>query len=497
MMTFAAFSTLVAEQNLSNGQELIVPVFKRISADLWTPVSAFLALREADTHTFLLESVSGGEQLARYSFIGKNPYCSVWAQGKTVRRTSKRDGEEVVFENANIYKVLQEMVDRYAEVKIHELPQFTSGAVGFMGYDTVRLIEHLPNQPADDRELPDAVWSFYDAMVVFDHVKHQMILLASAFIHPDTDLQAEYETALAKIAQLEAELRLARVQEPVSVRLSDAEPKANMSKETFMAGVEKAKRYIYEGDIFQVVPSIRFEMEFEGDPFNLYRALRQVNPSPYLFFLEFGDFTLAGASPETHVKVVDGRAELLPIAGTRKRGATRVEDLALEEELLADPKERAEHLMLVDLGRNDLGRISKFGTVKVEKYAYIERYSHVMHIVSAISGELDPHKKTMDVLAATFPAGTLSGSPKVRAMEIIDELEPSKRNIYGGAVGNLDFSGNMDTCIGIRTMIIQGQKIYIQSGAGVVADSVPEKEYEECVNKAMALRRAVLQAAQS
>jgi anthranilate synthase component 1 len=499
-MTFELFQQLIEANRPTNGKELVIPVFKRISGDLFTPVSAFLALqsrsKKTDTfrpYTFLLESVEGGEHLARYSFLGQNPYCVVTAKGRTVRRVSIRDGEDSTFEQANVYTILQDMLNRYEEVKIPELPRFSSGAVGFMGYDTVRLIEHLPNEPLDDRQLPDAVWGFYDTMLVFDHVKHQIILIANAFIDANTDMRHAFEDANGKIADLEACLKPENIHLPEKIRLPHDEVKANMSQETFMKGVEKAKRYIYEGDIFQVVPSIRFEMQFEGDRFNLYRALRQVNPSPYLFYLDFDEFALVGSSPEVHIRMEDGHAELLPIAGTRKRGATVAEDEALAADLLADPKERAEHLMLVDLGRNDLSRVCQVGSVKVEKYAYVERYSHVMHIVSAISGHLADEKfGALDILAATFPAGTLSGSPKVRAMEIIDELEPTKRNIYGGAVGYLDFSGNLDTCIGIRTMIVQGQTIWMQAGAGVVADSDPLKEYEECVNKSMALRRAVV-----
>lgn len=490
-MTFASFLQLIEENRPGADQELVIPIYKRLSADLVTPVSAFLALRSSAVSSFLLESVEGGEQVARYSFLGRNPYCTVTAHGRTVHRTSTRDGEDSVFEDAHVYHVLQEMLDRYVEIKVPDLPRFSTGAVGFMGYDTVRLLENLPEMPPDDLGLPDAVWCFYDTMVAFDHVRHQMILISSAFVHPDGDPAKAYHDALERIEKLEEDLSRIRFAAPPAIRLRSHEVKSNRTPEDFRAAVEKSKHYIREGDIFQVVLSQRFEMQFEGDRFNLYRALRQVNPSPYLFYLDFVDFALVGSSPEDVVCVENGEARLLPIAGTRPRGATPEEDRALEAELKADPKELAEHLMLVDLGRNDLSRVCTFGSVKVEEYAYIARYSHVMHIVSLVKGVLAQKMGAMDVLAACFPAGTVSGAPKVRAMEIIDELEPTKRGVYSGAVGYIDFSNNIDTCIALRTMVIKGQSIYMQAGAGLVADSQPEAEFQETVNKSMALRKAV------
>lgn len=492
MMTRDEFRTLAEAHRAEGVPRFVVPVHKRLSADLLTPVSAFLALRRSGRHGFLLESVEGGEKLARYSFLGKDPYRIVRARGAAV--TVEADGRETP-EAGDIFSVLQSMLDRYTELKVPGLPRLTCGAVGYLGYDVVRLIERLPHPPPDDQDLPDAVWCFYDTLVAFDHVKHQLVLMASAFVEPETDLDAAYADARARLSRLEAELG-ASFESPAPVTLTGGNVRSNFAREDFEAAVERARRHIYEGDIFQVVLSQRFSMTFTGDRFNLYRALRQVNPSPYLFYLDFDGFSLIGSSPEVLVRVEDERAEVLPIAGTRKRGETPDEDARLEAELLADPKERAEHLMLVDLGRNDLGRVCRYGSVSVDRYAYVERYSHVMHIVSSVSGLLAERRGPMEVLAACFPAGTVSGAPKVRAMELIDTLEPTRRGIYAGAVGYVDFSGNLDTCITIRTMLVRDRTIYIQAGAGIVADSDPAFEFEETVNKARALYRAMHVAAE-
>ena len=473
---------------------MIIPVYKRLSADLLTPVSAFLSLREGSRYSFLLESVEGGEKLGRYSFLGKDPFKIIKAQGSRVV-VEHEDGRTEAGAG-DIFSVLQSELDRYDEVKIGGLPRFTSGAVGYMGYDTVRLIERLPNPPPDDLNLPDAVWCFYNTFAAFDHVKHQLVLMAGAFVEPEDEPASAYHEATARIASLEGELSDTLIQSPEPVAIVDDRMRSNFERTDFEAAIEKTKRYIHEGDIFQAVISQRFSMQFRGDRLNLYRALRQVNPSPYLFYLELDDLALIGSSPEVLVRVEDGTAEVLPIAGTRPRGASEAEDARLESDLLADPKERAEHLMLVDLGRNDLGRVCSFGSVKVDRYAFVERYSHVMHIVSAVSGLLDRRRGVMDVLAACFPAGTVSGAPKVRAMEIIDELEPTKRGAYAGAVGHVDYSGNMDTCIAIRTMLVRGDTIYVQAGAGIVADSDAAREFEETVNKARALKDAILMAAE-
>jgi anthranilate synthase component 1 len=367
--------------------------------------------------------------------------------------------------------------------------------VGYLGYDGVRLIEDLPDAPPDDLDLPDAVWAFYDTIAAFDHVRHQVVLIASAFVEPNTDLRTAYDAARDRLDALETDLT--RVPErPAPVEIEDASLTSTFEQDAFEDAVRRAKDYIYDGDIFQVVLSQRFETTFRGDRFNLYRALRQVNPSPYLFYLDFDDFALVGSSPEVLVRAEGDQAEVLPIAGTRPRGTDEAEDAALAEDLLEDPKERAEHLMLVDLGRNDLGRVCQYDSVEVDRYAYIERYSHVMHIVSSVAGTLAADQGPMDVLAACFPAGTVSGAPKVRAMEIIDELEPTRRGIYAGAVGYVDFSGTLDTCIVIRTMVVRNRTAYVQAGAGIVADSDPATEYEETRNKAAALREAMHVAAE-
>ena len=490
MMTFDNFQELVNQQRARGEDHFVIPVYDRLSADLLTPVSAFLTLREGGSYGFLLESVEGGQKLARYSFLGKDPYRIVRAFGEKViveeTPSAPREAE------GNIFTVLQRMMDQYAQVDVPGLPRLTGGAVGYLGYDAVRLVEDLPSPPENDLNLPDALWCFYDTLIAFDHVKHQLVFMASAFIEPETDSRAAYEGAQRRLRALETKLGTSSMHSLESVKLTGRTLSSNFARPDFEAAVEKARRYIYEGDIFQVVLSQRFAMPFEGDRFNLYRALRQVNPSPYLFYLDFEDVALVGSSPEVLVRVEDEQAEVLPIAGTRHRGATPEEDDELEEELLADPKERAEHLMLVDLGRNDLGRVCQFNSVDVDRYAYIERYSHVMHIVSSVSGQLNPDQGAMDVLAACFPAGTVSGAPKVRAMEIIDELEPTRRGVYAGAVGYVDFSGNLDTCIAIRTMVVRDHTIYVQAGAGIVADSDPAREYEETKNKAQALQQAML-----
>lgn len=495
-MTYSEFQKLVEQHRTSEGRRIIIPITRRCSADLLTPVSAFLAIREKGMRSFLLESVEGGEKLARYSFLGSNPFLIVEAEGEHVEYLPKRDRIPLPLPAAdvNIYEALRGLLDCYEEIKLPQVPRLTGGAVGFMGYDTIQLVERVPPPPSDSLGLPDASWCFYDSLVAFDHVKHQIVLMASVFISDDTHLQEAYDDAIQRIEALEKTFKDPVRATPAPVVLKDAELKSNIARKDFEAAVDKGKEYIYEGDIFQVVLSQRFELSFEGDHFNLYRALRQVNPSPYLFYIDFVDYTLVGSSPEVLVRVENGEAEVLPIAGTRKRGSTEAEDVALEEELLNDPKERAEHLMLVDLGRNDLGRVCTFNSVEVNRYAYIERYSHVMHIVSSVIGKVKPQQSPIDVLAACFPAGTVSGAPKVRAMEIIAELEPTKRGVYAGAVGYLDFSGNMDTCIAIRTMVIKDNQVYIQAGAGIVADSSPPMEFEETENKARALKQALLMA---
>lgn len=493
-MTFDDFAARINEARTETDGPLVVPVHRRRSADLLTPVSAFLALREGADFPFLLESVEGGEKLARYSFLGGNPYRVVQAteHGAAVTIDTRRavDGIPNPDASGTIFDVLTRLTEPFTELAAPGLPRLRGGAVGYMGYDTVRLIEHLPDAPPDTLGMPDAVWGFYDALAAFDHVRHQLVIMASTFVHPDTDLHTAYDDAAARLDQLEAQLN-ASAAHPEPLELPSPNISSNFERDAFEQAVREAKQHIVDGDIFQVVLSQRFESTFRGDRFNLYRALRQVNPSPYLFYLDFDDVALVGSSPEVLVRVEDGHAEVLPIAGTRPRGATEAEDNALAEELAADPKERAEHLMLVDLGRNDLGRVCTYQSINVDRYAFIERYSHVMHIVSSVSGEVAGERTPMEVLAACFPAGTVSGAPKVRAMELIDAFEPTRRGIYAGAVGYLDFSGTLDTCIAIRTMVVRDDTVYVQAGAGIVADSDPASEYEETRNKAAALHEAL------
>ncbi|HKK47287.1 MAG TPA: anthranilate synthase component I [Balneolaceae bacterium] len=465
-----------------------IPVYRRLMADVLTPVSLFLKLSENAQYPFLLESVEGGEQVARYSFLGRNPYQVLRYDGDEVK-IEKGDQNEKL--EKSYYEALKDLTTRHSEPKLPNLPRLTGGAVGFSSYDTVREVEKLPNTPPSDIDLPEAIWAFYDEVFAFDHVKQQVVIIKTVFVdNRSADFNQLYDQAQQRLDELE-ELVYQPVQSTDSFSLDPDKLSSNFEQSEFEAVVEKAKEYIYEGDIFQVVLSQRFETNFEGNRFMLYRALRMVNPSPYLFFLDFKDFALVGSSPEVLVRVQDGIAQLLPIAGTRPRGESPEEDVELEEDLKNDPKEIAEHVMLVDLGRNDLSRVCVPGTVKVVRQQVIERYSHVMHIVSDVKGKLAEDKTSVDALMQCFPAGTVSGAPKIRAMKIIDELEPTKRGPYAGAVGYFDFSGNMDTCIVIRTMLVTESKVYIQAGAGIVADSDPHKEYIETQNKAGALVEAL------
>ncbi len=466
-----------------------VPIYRRLMADVMTPVSLFLKLREEAKNPFLLESVEGGEQLARYSFLGRNPYQVLRYEKDEVTLQKEGSVEQL---DQTYFEALKELTTRHTEPEIPELPRLTGGAVGFSSYDTVREIEHLPNTPPSEMEIPEAIWAFYDEVFAFDHVKQQIIIIKTVFIDDtaDIDVRQRYKQAQNRLDELE-KLVYQPLPETNSFSINPDNLTSNIARNEFEDMVKRAKEYIYEGDIFQVVLSQRFETDFEGDRFMLYRALRMVNPSPYLFYLDFEDFALVGSSPEVLVRVQDETAQLLPIAGTRPRGETDEEDLALEEDLKNDPKEIAEHVMLVDLGRNDLSRVCKPGTVQPVREQVIERYSHVMHIVSDVKGQLAEHQTAVDALMQCFPAGTVSGAPKIRAMEIIDELEPTKRGPYAGAVGYFDFSGNMDTCIVIRTMLVTDSNVYIQAGAGIVADSDPGKEYIETKNKAGALVEAL------
>jgi anthranilate synthase component 1 len=464
-----------------------IPVYRELLSDTLTPVSLFLKLREKTSHPFLFESVEGGEHLARYSFIGVNPYQILsYKDGEVSLRKRDEEPEQL---NEKYFEALKRLTQEYSEPELPELPRLRGGAVGYSSYDTIREVEELPNIPEDNLHLPEAMWGFYDQIIAFDHVKHRVVLIKTVLIDSKRALKNQYNEALEILDELQ---ELIGEQHYYSGKIAiTSEVESNTEPKEFSEMVEKARSYIYEGDIFQVVLSQRFGVDFEGDRFMLYRALRAVNPSPYLFYLDFDEFALIGSSPEVLVRVQNQVAEVLPIAGTRKRGKDEAEDKALEEDLLADPKEMAEHVMLVDLGRNDLSRICEPGSVTVDRSTYIERYSHVMHIVSDVSGDLDKNMNCVDALMNCFPAGTVSGAPKVRAMQIIDELEKNKRGPYAGAVGYFDFSGNMDTCIAIRTMVATNNQVFIQAGAGIVADSDPEKEYEETVNKAKALVEAL------
>ncbi len=477
---FNAVRTLAGEGGL-------VPIFRDILGDTETPVSAYLKIRSKSPFTFLFESVEGGEKIGRYSFLGVEPFLVFRSRGKHIQVEDLKRGEVKAFEGEPIAE-LRRLLAQYRSAHVEGLPRFTGGAVGYVGYDAIRLIEDIPEDTQDDLGQDDMVLLFFDTLLAFDNLQHRIHLISN--VHTKGDLEAGYREATDRIASLEEVLK-----RPVDIALkrgtSACEVRSNTVVEDYLEKVRRCKDYIVAGDIFQVVLSQRFETDVTVDSLDIYRMLRVVNPSPYMFHLDLKELQLVGASPELLVRVEDGIVQVRPIAGTRRRGETEEEDRALEEELLADEKERAEHIMLVDLGRNDVGRVSKYDTVRVTEQMAIERYSHVMHIVSNVRGRLREGVDALDALFACYPAGTVSGAPKIRAMEIIDELEPTRRGPYAGAVGYIDFSGNMDTCIAIRTMVVKGNKAYVQAGGGIVFDSVPENEYEETVNKAKALFRAV------
>jgi anthranilate synthase component 1 len=472
----------------------LVPVAKTVAADLRTPVSAFLSVAADEPNAFLLESVEGGEKIGRYTFLGARPYMILRARGRqiTLERIGDRHGKKTQQEG-DIFKILDSLLREHTPAAVPGLPPFTAGAVGFFAHDAVRQLEKLPVLAKDDLQMPDCNLMFFDRLLAFDHVRHEIFIIATADVRRQSLKQA-YAQALRDIARIEKKLaaplpaKFLRAPKPKTGKVKVA---ISVSKKHFIRTVEKIKEYIMAGDVFQAVPSLRLELEPGVEPLNVYRALRRVNPSPYMYFLRMGDMTVLGSSPEMLVRVTGRKLEYRPIAGTRKRGKDEAEDLKLEDELRNDEKERAEHVMLVDLGRNDVGRVSEFGSVKVRDLMFVERYSHVMHLVSAVEGTLRAGLTPIDALSSCFPAGTLTGAPKVRAMEIIEEVEPVRRGIYGGSVLYADFAGNLDSCIAIRTMLVKGKKAYVQAGAGIVADSVPESEYQECLNKAQALVRAV------
>ena len=469
----------------------LIPVYKEILADLDTPVSAYMKIRGGE-YSFLLESIEGGEKWARYCFLGCDPSVVVITKGRTLTLIENGKREQRQIESESPLSAVKEILARYQPVHSAGLPRFSGGAVGFVSYDMVRFFEDLPEQTVDDLDVPDSQFIITDTMLVFDNVSQTIKIVSNAFVEGD-DLDAVYENTIQKISALEEKLKapLARgsvldeeVEEPLSFE-------SNIEEGNFKQAVKRIKEYILEGDAIQVVLSQRLKFAINCNPFDIYRALRTVNPSPYMYYLEFGELQVVGSSPEVLVRLEDDKVEVRPIAGTRKRGQNEEEDRELEKDLLQDKKELAEHIMLVDLGRNDLGRVSEISSVVVDEQFTIERYSHVMHIVSNVKGILKKGLDCFDVLVAAFPAGTLSGAPKIRAMEIIDELEPTRRGLYGGAVGYISFSGNMDTAIAIRTLLIKDKTAYLGVGAGIVADSVPQTEFEETMNKGRALLKAI------
>ncbi len=467
----------------------LVPVYREILADLETPVSAYMKLAEPP-YGFLLESVEGGERLARYSFIGSRPHAvATFHPDRAMLRRADGSAEELL--SADPLDLLARELDRPVLGKPAGLPRFLGGAVGYLGYECARLWERLPEAANDALGVPDAVLMFVDTLLVFDHLRHRALALSHARVDDDAD--EAYEQAVARIDDL-----VHRLSQPLPDPPADTAPvsrsgevRSNVGREAYCRSVERAKEYIAAGDIIQAVVSQRLSRPTSAAPLDVYRALRAVNPSPYMYFLQLEDIAVVGASPELLVQVQDRKVDAHPIAGTRKRGATEEEDAHLETELREDPKERAEHVMLVDLGRNDVGRVAKAGTVKVTQLLDVERYSHVMHLVSHVTGELREDLRPVDALRACFPAGTVSGAPKIRAMQLIAELEPDRRGPYAGAVGYFGHDGNLDTCITIRTILMQDGVAHVQAGAGIVADSVPEAEYEETLNKAGALLRAL------
>ncbi len=490
----------------------LVPVYRTVTADLETPVSAFLRIATGEPEAFLLESVEGGERVGRYTFIGIEPYRRMVARGRSIVVTERgavaakggaRSSEPQRFDG-DIFEELKAALGGHRPATLPGLPPFTAGAVGFFSYDVVRQIERLPELAADELGVPDAYLMFFDQVMAFDHVRKEIYLIATVDLLRE-EMDGAYGRAVDRLDRMEERLRRAL---PAGTRgrsgpgLGALQLTPRTPKPEYLRAIDRVKEYVASGDIFQCVLSQRFDCVPEVEAFEIYRALRIVNPSPYLYFLRFGmgagegeeaarTAHLVGSSPELLVRVKGRRVEYRPIAGTRPRHAEEAEDQRLEAELRADAKEVAEHIMLVDLGRNDLGRVSEFGSVKVKNLMFVERYSHVMHLVSALEGELKVGLGAIDAFRACFPAGTLSGAPKIRAMEIIEELEPARRGVYGGSILYADFSGNLDSCIAIRTLFMDGERGYIQAGGGVVADSVPESEYEESRNKALAVVRAI------
>ena len=470
----------------------LIPVARQILADMETPVSAFRKI-DSGNYAFLLESVEGGEQWGRYSFLGSNPSLVVRARGDRVE-ILRGEGSEILPEIHDPFATLRWLLKDYRAVTVPGLPRFTGGLVGFLGYDAVRHLERLPSLTQADLEIPEALFLLTDTLLIFDNVTHRITVVSNAIVRDQTPSEVEraYRESQQKIEAIIAALRRPMGAPAGSAgRSASEEPESTFTRPRFCDAVRRAKEYIQAGDVIQVVLSQRLALRTGADPFDVYRALRIVNPSPYMYYLRLGDLKIVGSSPEMLVRLEGDRIDLRPIAGTRPRGGTEEEDQGLAAELVADPKERAEHIMLVDLGRNDVGKVAQAGSVTVPTLMSVERYSHVMHLVSHVRGLAEPGRTAFDVLGACFPAGTVTGAPKVRAMEIIEELEPTRRGPYAGAVGYVSFTGNLDTCITIRTIIFSRGMAFVQAGAGIVADSDPEREYEETMNKARALRRAI------
>jgi anthranilate synthase component 1 len=501
---FATFEKLASSADY-------VPVYRRVLSDVLTPVSAFHKIDDGG-NACLFESVVGGEKVGRYSFLAAEPFLTLEAHDRSVSihrhgNSSGRASDEVErIVSENPLEELRRRVQNVRVASVPGLPPFLGGAVGYAGYDTVRYVENLPNAPKDDRQLPDMSFAFYDHMIVFDNVQKTVVVVVLAKVGAEGGARSEIQGAKAGYKETydSACRRVDRFVEKLSTPTDVLPPtdiatggdlhlkyESNFSKDGFENAVRKCVEYIRAGDIFQVVISQRLAVPLAEDPFEVYRTLRVVNPSPFMFFLRTPKCTLVGSSPEIMVRVVDRNVTVRPLAGTRRRGRTEDEDQQLADELLADPKERAEHVMLVDLGRNDVGRVAEYGSVEISDVMVIERYSHVMHITSNVTGTLTKDRDAFDALAACLPAGTVSGAPKVRAMQIIDEVEPHRRGPYAGAVGYIDFAGNMDTCIALRTIVIQNETAYVQAGAGIVADSVPSQEFEETLNKARGLLKAI------
>lgn len=497
--SFAEFRRLAARGN-------VVPVYQPVLADLLSPVAAFLKLvphtyakgsstraRDAASYSFLLESVEGGEHVGRFTFFGVAPFQVVSSRGTSIRveRNPGRGGRRGE-ETGSIFDFLREEGKRYHPVTVAGLPPFSAGAVGYLAHETVRLIERLPPRVEPDVDMDDALFMYFTELAAFDHVQHRLYLIANVLTDEGAGaLRSKYDDAVRRLDRMQRALAAPLRARPKPRLRGSLRLKSNMTRGRFENMVRKGKEYILAGDVFQVVLSQRMEAPLRVPAFDVYRALRVVNPSPYLYYLGLGNTTVLGSSPEMLIKVTGRKVEYRPIAGTRPRGATEEEDLRLEAELKSDPKERAEHIMLVDLGRNDIGRVCAFNSVEPRRIMFVERYSHVMHMVSSITGDLRPDADSYAALAACFPAGTLTGAPKVRAMEIIDELEPTRRGVYGGSVLYSDFSGNLNACVAIRTAVIKDGKYYVQAGAGIVADSEPSFEYNESLNKARAALKAL------